>query len=73
MLNSQKMLVTRGRQGLVCYSAGEPLAHVPAMAGHFVDRIGAGDAVFAVTSLCMRQGAPAVSCSPAMMPSLSQR
>ena len=55
MLKSQKMLVTRGRQGLVCYSAGEPLAHVPAMAGHFVDRIGAGDAVFAVTSLCMRK------------------
>jgi rfaE bifunctional protein kinase chain/domain/rfaE bifunctional protein nucleotidyltransferase chain/domain len=58
-LKSQKMLVTRGQAGLVCYSKGEPLSHVPAMAGHFVDRIGAGDAVFAVTSLCMRQGAPA--------------
>jgi len=58
-LGSQKMLVTRGQSGLVCYSKDEPPAHVPAMAGHFVDRIGAGDAVFAVTSLCMRQGAPA--------------
>ncbi len=56
-LNSRKMLVTRGRQGLVCYGKDEPIVHVPAMAGHFVDRIGAGDALFAVTSLCMRQGA----------------
>jgi rfaE bifunctional protein kinase chain/domain/rfaE bifunctional protein nucleotidyltransferase chain/domain len=58
-LSSRKMLVTRGRQGLVCYSNDAPMVQVPAMAGHFVDRIGAGDAVFAVTSLCMQQGASA--------------
>jgi rfaE bifunctional protein kinase chain/domain/rfaE bifunctional protein nucleotidyltransferase chain/domain len=58
-LSSEKLIVTRGRAGLLCYGKDEPLAEVPAMAGHFVDRVGAGDAVFAVTSLCMRQGAPA--------------
>jgi rfaE bifunctional protein nucleotidyltransferase chain/domain len=57
-LNCQRMLITRGRQGLVCYGKDQPTEAVPAMAGHFVDRIGAGDAVFSVTSLCMQQGAP---------------
>lgn len=58
-LKSKKMLITRGRQGLVCYSSDAPQVAVPALAGHFVDRIGAGDAVFAVTSLVMQQGASA--------------
>jgi rfaE bifunctional protein kinase chain/domain/rfaE bifunctional protein nucleotidyltransferase chain/domain len=57
-LHCKNMLITRGRQGLVCYGADQPIEQVPALAGHFVDRIGAGDAVFAVTSLCMQQGAP---------------
>ena len=57
-LHCRNMLITRGRQGLVCYGVDQPIEQVPALAGHFVDRIGAGDAVFAVTSLCMQQGAP---------------
>ena len=48
-----------GGRGSYCYGKDEPLAEVPAMAGHFVDRIGAGDAVFAVTSLCMHKAQPA--------------
>lgn len=57
-IDCKKMLITRGRQGLICYGKGQEIVSVPALAGHFTDRIGAGDALFAVTSLCMRQGAP---------------
>jgi len=52
-LGCRKMLVTRGRSGALCYGKGEGFADVPALASHFTDRVGAGDAVFAVTSLCM--------------------
>src|SRR5439155_2238953 len=54
------MLVTRGQRGLLCFDAKEGFVEIPALAGHFVDRIGAGDAVFAITSLCVQQVAPVV-------------
>lgn len=55
----RKMLITRGEKGAMCWGRGEGFAEVPALAGHFTDRVGAGDAVFAVTSLCLPQNAPA--------------
>lgn len=54
-----RMLITRGQRGLVCWGRGEGFSEVPALAEHFTDRVGAGDAVFAVTSLCVPQQAPA--------------
>lgn len=54
----RQVMVTRGQQGTLCYSEKDGFVQVPAFAGHFTDRVGAGDAVFAVTSLCMAQGAP---------------
>jgi bifunctional ADP-heptose synthase (sugar kinase/adenylyltransferase) len=58
-LRCQQVMVTRGQQGMLCYSKEDGFVHAPALAGHFADRVGAGDAVFAVTSLCMAQDAPA--------------
>jgi rfaE bifunctional protein kinase chain/domain len=58
-LRCQQVMVTRGQQGMLCYSKEDGFVQAPALAGHFADRVGAGDAVFAVTSLCMAQDAPA--------------
>jgi rfaE bifunctional protein kinase chain/domain/rfaE bifunctional protein nucleotidyltransferase chain/domain len=58
-LQASKVMVTRGRQGMLCYDRAEGFVEVPAFTSHFTDRVGAGDSVFAVTSLCMVQGAPA--------------
>jgi cytidyltransferase-like protein len=55
----RRMLITRGQKGVVCWGLDEGFSEVPALAGHFTDRVGAGDAVFAVTSLCLAQNAPA--------------
>jgi rfaE bifunctional protein nucleotidyltransferase chain/domain len=54
-----RMLVTRGEKGMLCWGRDEGFSRVPALAGHFTDRVGAGDAVFAVTSLCVPQQVPA--------------
>ena len=52
------MLITRGQQGCVCYSKGEGFCEIPSFTNRIVDRIGAGDALLAVTSLCAAQAAP---------------
>jgi len=58
-MQCRKALITRGKQGILTYGASEGFVQVPAWARHFTDRMGAGDAVFAVTSLLMAQDAPA--------------
>jgi rfaE bifunctional protein kinase chain/domain/rfaE bifunctional protein nucleotidyltransferase chain/domain len=58
-LGCQQLMVTRGQQGMLCYSKEDGFVEAPALATHFADRVGAGDAVFAITSLCMVQDAPA--------------
>jgi rfaE bifunctional protein nucleotidyltransferase chain/domain len=57
-LNSKRMVVTRGRRGAVVWNARGEFVEVPAFAQNIVDRVGAGDAFFAVTSLAACQGAP---------------
>lgn len=57
-LACERMLITRGHHGCFCYSQDEGFFNVPAFTGRVVDRVGAGDTVFAVTSLCVAQGAP---------------
>ena len=51
-------MVTQGNLGLLCYTRGEGFVRVPAFTSHFTDRIGAGDAVFALASLLMVQDVP---------------
>jgi bifunctional ADP-heptose synthase (sugar kinase/adenylyltransferase) len=54
-----KILVTRGSSGSLYYDLGHGFVDVPAFTSHAVDRIGAGDAVLAVTALCVARQAPA--------------
>jgi rfaE bifunctional protein nucleotidyltransferase chain/domain len=57
-LSCNRVAVTRGKYGCLCYSAAEGFFEVPAFAGQVIDRIGAGDAFLTLTALCVAQGAP---------------
>lgn len=59
-LSCDRVLVTQGKQGCLCYERREGFTRVPALTSHVVDRIGAGDTVLSVASLCVAQGAPMV-------------
>lgn len=56
----KNIMVTTGRSGSLTYkSADQKIVEVPAFAYEVKDRVGAGDSVLAITSLCMVQNAPA--------------
>ena len=57
-LSCDRMLITRGEQGCLCYSKQEGFCEVPAFALQVIDRVGAGDTLFALASLCVAQNAP---------------
>lgn len=57
-LSCGHMVITRGQQGCLCYDHEEGFFEVPAFTSRIVDRVGAGDAVFSVTTLCVAQNAP---------------
>lgn len=57
-LQAPRVLVTRGSLGAMCWGADDGFHEVPAFSGQTVDRVGAGDAVLAVTSLLAQQEAP---------------
>jgi rfaE bifunctional protein kinase chain/domain/rfaE bifunctional protein nucleotidyltransferase chain/domain len=57
-LHCPQVTITRGNLGCMCYHQKEGIVEVPALTTHIVDRVGAGDAVFAVTALCVAQQAP---------------
>jgi rfaE bifunctional protein kinase chain/domain/rfaE bifunctional protein nucleotidyltransferase chain/domain len=57
-LDCNNFLVTQGKAG-VTYLEGGAACSSPALATHVVDRIGSGDAVLAITSVCVASGMPA--------------
>lgn len=57
-MKSEALMVTRGRQGTLMYRRGDGFSACPAFAEEVVDRIGAGDAVLALSSLCVAAGMP---------------
>ncbi|MGA2067674.1 MAG: PfkB family carbohydrate kinase [Thermoguttaceae bacterium] len=57
-LSCKRMLITRGREGCLCYHPGQGFVAVPPFTNRVVDRIGAGDALLAVSALCAAQDAP---------------
>jgi cytidyltransferase-like protein len=57
-LSCERLLITRGEQGCLCYSQVEGFVEVPAFTGRVVDRVGAGDAVLAITAQCAALKAP---------------
>ena len=53
-----RLLITRGQDGCLAFDSVDGFFEVPAFAGRIVDRVGAGDAVFSLTSLCVARQAP---------------
>ena len=56
-IKSQVITITRGNAGSIVYKDGKSLV-CPAYAGKVVDRVGAGDTLLAITSLCFGAGIP---------------
>ncbi len=54
-----RILITQGGEGMLHYDRDAGFLSSPALIGHFADRVGAGDAVHAISSLLMYQKAPA--------------
>jgi rfaE bifunctional protein kinase chain/domain/rfaE bifunctional protein nucleotidyltransferase chain/domain len=57
-LNCPRTLITRGSKGCLCYDPAAGFFEVPGFALRTVDRVGAGDAVFSIASLCAAMGVP---------------
>ena len=57
-IDCPRFTVTRGRAGSLHYDAGTGFTEAPALATRVEDRVGAGDATLAVTSLLVSLGAP---------------
>jgi sugar/nucleoside kinase (ribokinase family) len=51
-------MVTQGKHGSLLYDAEKGFFSCPAFAVKVVDRVGAGDSVLAVSSLCAAKGLP---------------
>ena len=56
-LGCDNVLITFGDRGCLSYSKEDGFSQIPAFTTNVVDRTGAGDAVFSVTSLCVAQKA----------------
>jgi rfaE bifunctional protein kinase chain/domain len=52
------LLVTSGQRGNQLFSREEGFSRSPSLSNQILDRVGAGDAVFSATTLCVAQGAP---------------
>jgi len=57
-LGCKALAVTRGKRGCTIHTQGEGFVEVPAFATKVVDRIGSGDAFFAISSLSAALGTP---------------
>lgn len=57
-INCRRFTVTQGKEGTLHYEPGHGFTQVPAFATRVTDRVGAGDALLAVSSLLVLQGAP---------------
>ncbi len=58
-LNIDRIIITCGKNGSLSYERTNNQIHkTPAFASKVVDRVGAGDAVYSVTSLCTATGMP---------------
>ena len=57
-MKSQKVIITRGHNGSVVYSKEQGFTKIPVFSSEIVDRVGAGDAFFAVTSPCVASEFP---------------
>lgn len=52
------LLVTQGQTGNLLYNRDVGFSSSPSLSNRILDRVGAGDAVFSATTICVAQGAP---------------
>lgn len=57
-LGCRLVMVTRGKNGSLLYRPGEAFSSCPSLAVKVVDRVGAGDSVLAISSLCAAMNLP---------------
>ncbi|MFH0827348.1 MAG: PfkB family carbohydrate kinase [Candidatus Omnitrophota bacterium] len=57
-LHCSKIIITRGHQGALAYSRKGGFHKIPIFSKEIVDRIGAGDAYFSITSPCVFKNQP---------------
>ena len=57
-LKCDKIIITRGHRGSLVYSKDEGFSSIPVFSTQIVDRIGAGDAYFSITSPCVFKHIP---------------
>ncbi|OGQ06034.1 MAG: hypothetical protein A2W61_08265 [Deltaproteobacteria bacterium RIFCSPLOWO2_01_44_7] len=57
-LSSQSIMVTLGKRGTIFYRHGDGFFECPAFANKVIDRLGSGDALLALTSLCAAKEMP---------------
>ncbi len=55
--DAQRVMVTQGANGSLCYDRDHGIVHVPSLTGNVKDRMGAGDTLISVASLLAAQGA----------------
>jgi bifunctional ADP-heptose synthase (sugar kinase/adenylyltransferase) len=55
-LSVQRLVVTMGRKGCLVYGQDGNFINVPSLSANVVDRIGAGDALFSLTSMAATMG-----------------
>ena len=57
-LKINNLIVTRGNKGAILIKKGEKSIYCPAFANKVVDKVGAGDAMLAIITLCMKVKMP---------------
>jgi len=57
-MKCSSVMVTQGKSGTLHYSTNSGFTQAPSLAIKIVDRVGAGDSVLAITSLCEAAGLP---------------
>jgi bifunctional ADP-heptose synthase (sugar kinase/adenylyltransferase) len=58
LIDCPNITLTRGNQGTLHYQSPSEMLQVPAFAHRVLDRVGAGDVAFAISSLLIRAKAP---------------
>lgn len=58
LLNIKKLIITRGYEGAIMIEKNNKITFAPAFANKVIDKVGAGDAVLAMISLCLKVKMP---------------
>ena len=53
-LKASNLIITRGNKGVILVEKNGKITHAPAFANNVIDKVGAGDSMLAMISLCMK-------------------